>query len=59
MVRLALILHLLIGSSLAGAAVIAALVLGLDTLKPILVAAAVGFVAAVPASWVVARRLYM
>ncbi|MBE1297112.1 CTP synthetase [Phycobacter azelaicus] len=58
MFRLAFILHLFIGSTLAGSAVIAALVLGQDSLQPILFAAAVGFLTAFPVTWLVARRLY-
>ena len=58
MFRLALILHVFIGSTLAGSAVIAALVAGYGTLYPILVAAALGFAAAFPVSWSVARRLW-
>ncbi len=58
MYRLALILHVFIGSTLSGSAVIAALVMGQDTLGPILIAAALGFVVAFPVSWGVARKLY-
>lgn len=58
MLRLSLILHLFIGSTLAGSAVIAALLIGQDTLRPILIAAALGFIAAFPVSYIVARRLY-
>jgi putative flippase GtrA len=58
MVWLGLILHLFIGSTLAGIAVIAALVVGLDTLTPILVAAAIGFVVAFPVTYVVTKMLY-
>ncbi|WP_299851610.1 CTP synthetase [uncultured Roseovarius sp.] len=58
MFRLALILHLFIGSTLAGSAVIAALASGHDTLIPILIAAAIGFCAAFPVSWAVARKLW-
>ncbi|ARE85266.1 CTP synthetase [Roseovarius mucosus] len=58
MLRLGLILHLFIGSTLSGSAVIAALVMGQDTLKPILVAALLGFIAAFPVSYIVARKLY-
>lgn len=57
MLRLALILHLFIGSTLAGSAVVAALTMGLDTLQPILVAAALGFVLSIPVTWMVARKL--
>lgn len=58
MIWLMLILHLFIGSTLAGSFVIAALAAGFDTLQPILIAAAVGFVAAFPVSWVVSKKLY-
>lgn len=54
---LVLILHIFIGSTLAGSAVIAALTMGLDTLSPILGAALVGFLLAFPASWYVAKRI--
>lgn len=57
MLPLLLILHIFIGSTLAGTAVIAALSLGYDTLTPILVTAAVGFVAGFPLSWIVAKKL--
>ena len=58
MLRLGFILHLFIGSTFAGSAVIAALVMGHDTLVPIVVAAALGFVAAFPVTWVVTKKLY-
>jgi len=58
MLRLGFILHLFIGSTLAGISVIAALVTGYDTLSPILIAAAVGFLAAIPVTWAVAKALY-
>jgi len=57
MIRLALVLYSLIGTTLAGSLVVAALASGYDTLWPILVAAGLGFVAAVPAALVVAKRL--
>lgn len=57
MVPLMLILHIFIGSALAGSFVIAALTMGFDTMTPILVAASVGFFAAFPVSWMVARQL--
>ena len=57
MLRLGLILHLFIGSTLAGSAVIAALVTGHGTMTPILVTALVGFIAAFPVSYLVARKL--
>ncbi|RBI75680.1 CTP synthetase [Roseovarius sp. TE539] len=57
MLRLGFILHLFIGSTMAGSAVIAALVMGHDTLNPILVAAGLGFLAAFPVTYVVTRKL--
>lgn len=58
MLRLGFILHLFIGSTLAGIGVIAALVTGYDTLTPILIAALVGFLVAFPVTWAVTRALY-
>ena len=57
MTRLAGILFSLISTTLMGVAVVAALTMGLDTLKPILVAAAVGFVLALPVTWVIAKKV--
>lgn len=58
MLRLGFILHLFIGSTLAGIGVIAALVTGYDTLYPILIAALVGYALSIPVTWVVTRALY-
>jgi hypothetical protein len=57
MLRLASILYAVVASTLAGIGIIAVLVMGFDTLTPILAAAAVGALAAVPVSWGVARQL--
>lgn len=57
MVRLAFTLYSLIGTTLAGSLVVAVLVAGHDTLIPILAAAGAGFVAAVPVSVLVAKRI--
>ncbi|MCA8880636.1 MAG: CTP synthetase [Rhodobacteraceae bacterium] len=57
MLRLALLLYSLIATTLAGTAVVVALVAGFDDLHGILLAAALGFAAAVPASLLVANRL--
>ena len=57
MLRLAMILYSLIGTTLAGSAVIAALTMGYDTLQPILIAAELAAVLAVLAMLVVARKL--
>lgn len=58
MMRLAGILYSLIATTLAGTAVIASLTMGYDTLQPILIAAAAGFVLALPVSWYIAKQLY-
>jgi hypothetical protein len=57
MLRLALIVYGMAGPTLAGILIVAALVAGLDTLRPIMIAAAAGFAAALPVAWAVARRL--
>ncbi|MFP7570197.1 CTP synthetase [Marivita sp. S2033] len=57
MLRLASILYALIGTSLAGIAMIAVLTAGYDTLIPIVVSAALGALVAIPVSWYVAREI--
>ena len=57
MFQLTMILFSVIGTALAGSAVIAVLTMGYDTLQPILLAAGAGALAAVPLSWVIAKRL--
>lgn len=57
MIRLASFLYPLISTTLAGSAVITALVMGHDTSVAILVAAGIGFVAGLPASYLVAKRM--
>ncbi len=57
MLPLMLIIHIFLGSTAAGSAIVVALVLGYDTTVPIVVAAVVGFLASVPASWMIAKRL--
>mgnify|MGYP000356444545 CR=1 FL=1 len=58
MLRLASILYSLIGSSLAGAGVIAVLVAGLASVPAILGSAAIGALAGIPVAWLVAKQLY-
>ena len=58
MLRLAGILYSLIATSLAGTAVIAVLTLGYISIFPILLAAALGAVVALPVAWFVAQALY-
>ncbi|WP_439103182.1 CTP synthetase [Celeribacter marinus] len=55
--RLAGILFSLISTTLMGVAVVVALTIGMDTLKPILVAAAIGFVVAIPITWIVSKKI--
>ena len=57
MIALMLVIHIFLGATLAGSAVVAALVLGFDGALPIVTAAAVGFFAALPVSWLIAKRL--
>lgn len=57
MARLASILYSLIATTLAGTAVIAVLTAGYGTLAPIVAAAALGAIAALPVSWMVARAI--
>ena len=57
MLRLASMLYSIIGTSLAGGFIVAALVAGVTTAVPLLIAAAAGFVLALPASWLVAQKI--
>lgn len=57
MFSLASMLYSLISTTLAGTAIIISLVMGYDTLVPLLIAAAIGFVAALPASLFVAKQM--
>ncbi|MEM5467616.1 CTP synthetase [Celeribacter marinus] len=55
--RLAGILFSLISTTLMGVAVVVALTIGMDTLKPILVAAAIGFVVSIPITCVISKKI--
>lgn len=57
MFRLASILFSMIATTLAGIAVIVTLVIGQDTLIPILIAAGVGFLLAIPATWFITMKI--
>ena len=57
MYRLASILYSIVGTSLAGSFVIAALVMGYDTMIPILVSAVAGAVLALPVSYFITRAI--
>ncbi|NIY78002.1 CTP synthetase [Celeribacter sp. HF31] len=55
--RLAGILFSLISTTLMGVAVVVALTIGQDTLKPILISAAIGFVVSIPVTWFIAKKI--
>ncbi|MBL8561307.1 MAG: CTP synthetase [Gemmobacter sp.] len=57
MTRLMMILFSMASTTLMGVGIVVALVTGHDTPQAILAAAAVGFLAALPASWFVARQI--
>lgn len=57
MTRLAGILFSLIATTLMGVGVVVALTIGKDTLQPILVSAAIGFVLSIPITWVIAKKI--
>lgn len=57
MLRLASILYSLIGTTLAGTAMVAVLTAGYDTLVPIVAAAVAGAIVALPVTYFVAREI--
>ena len=57
MSRLMMTLFSMIATTAMGVGVIIALTTGHDTLRPILIAAVLGFLVAVPISWYVAKQL--
>lgn len=57
MTRLMFILFSMASTTLMGVMIVIALVTGYDTLRPIIAAAALGFVLAIPVSWLLARSL--
>lgn len=57
MTRLMLIVFSMASTTLMGVLIVAALVAGYDTLRPILYAALIGFVVAIPVSWQVAKAI--
>lgn len=57
MFSLASMLYSLIATTLTGSAIVVSLVLGYDTLIPLLIAAGIGFVAALPASLIIAKQM--
>lgn len=57
MLRLTLLMYTILSGTLAGTAIIAVLVAGYGTKMPIIYAAIAGFLVAVPASWVLAKKI--
>ncbi|WP_338466963.1 hypothetical protein RXV95_15735 [Novosphingobium sp. ZN18A2] len=57
MARLSAILFAVVATSLMGVFVIAVLVIGMDTWKPVTLAAAAGFVLSIPVTWLVSRQI--
>lgn len=57
MLRLAIIVYIFLGPTLAGIGVIAALTMGRFDTASVLAAAMAGFVLALPAAWVVAKQI--
>ena len=57
MLRLAFIVHLFVGATLAGSAIILALTTGWDTAQPLIIAALLGWLVSLPISWVLAKKI--
>ncbi|MDD3797675.1 MAG: hypothetical protein PHE36_00685 [Novosphingobium sp.] len=57
MFRLMSVLFSIIGTTLMGIGIVVVLVMGLDTWKPILLAAVAGFLVAIPVSWFISRAI--
>ena len=55
--RLMLILFTVISTTLMGVGMIVALTMGYDTLNPLLIAIAIGFVVSIPASWIITKQI--
>lgn len=55
--RLMWVLHAVVSTTLMGIGVTAVLAANLPGWKPIAIAAAIGFVVALPVSWLVARKI--
>lgn len=57
MTRLFGIMYALAGPTLAGVLIVAALTMGMYDTKSMIYAAVVGFVAALPVAWIVAKKV--
>jgi len=58
MLRLALTLHAMIGTTLAGVGAVVALVAGFTTIPPLVGAAVAGYLVGFPIAWLIARALW-
>ncbi len=52
-----LLMYIVLGATLAGSFMVAALTMGMDTLQPVLYSALAGFVVALPVAWVIAKKI--
>jgi len=52
-----LLMYVVLGATLAGTFMVAALTMGFDTMQPVLYSALAGFVIAIPIAWVVAKKI--
>lgn len=57
MLRLTMVMHSIVGTTLAGIGVIFAVTMNLYDVRSIVVAAALGAVLAIPVSWIIAKKL--
>ncbi|PIE15540.1 MAG: CTP synthetase [Rhodobacterales bacterium] len=57
MLRLTSLMYSFISATLAGIFIVVVLVAGYGTTKPIIYAAIVGFIVALPVSWLVAKKI--
>ena len=57
MMRLFGIIYAMGGTTFAGSAVVAALATGNDTVRPIVIAAVLGALIAVPICWIIAKKI--
>ncbi len=57
MLKLVAVIYIVSGATLAGIFMIAALVAGYDSAKPIIYAVTIGFLVALPVTWLVAKKI--
>lgn len=57
MLFLTFIIQIFVGTTFAGSAIVAALSMGFDSAQTLILSGAVGFLAAIPVSWYVAREI--